>query len=219
MKKPPYFKFYVKDFVFDTVGMSNEELGVYMRCLINSYKSGKIPKTKEDESLFKELKSSFQEYNDICERNRKNRLKSDTNKNDSSTTGARAVHERSTTLVNQEPRTNNQEPYKKKSIKEKEFEEFWKHCPKKVGKGDARKKYGKALEKTTHLELLVAIRSHNEQMNGRDKQYIPNPSTWLNQERWLDETAENTDIDKPDKTLMDFGGNFRAYQEYLNNGQ
>jgi len=72
---------------------------------------------------------------------------------------------------------------KKKSIKEK-FEEFWKEYPKKIGKGAAKPKYEIALKKTSHEEIMAGVKNYKF---NHDKQFIPNPATWLFQERWLDE--------------------------------
>ena len=63
-----------------------------------------------------------------------------------------------------------------------DFDAFWKQYPKKVGKGAALKSYQKALRKTSHQEIMAGVAKYNP-----DPDYICNPSTWLNQERWSDE--------------------------------
>lgn len=90
---------------------------------------------------------------------------------------------------NLKPITNN--PFKKEKIqKEKgDFEEFWKLCPRRVGKGDAEAKYWKAREEVSREFLLAAIEAHAKECKGRDQQYIPHPGTWLHQKRYHDETA------------------------------
>lgn len=65
------------------------------------------------------------------------------------------------------------------------FDEFWSAYPRKVGKGQARKAYATALKKTDHDTLLAAIRATPPP---EDPKYFPHASTWLNGERWLDET-------------------------------
>ena len=75
------------------------------------------------------------------------------------------------------------------------FEAFWKEYPKKVGKGDARKSWGKikpgkALQETM-LKTLRAARE-SDQWKADGGKYIPNPSTWLNQERWTDDVSTYT---------------------------
>lgn len=70
-----------------------------------------------------------------------------------------------------------------------DFEIFWLHSPRKVGKGSARKAYRKALTKTSPEILLAGITAHAVAMSGKDETYIPYPATWLNQERWNDQPA------------------------------
>jgi len=75
------------------------------------------------------------------------------------------------------------------------FEAWWKEYPKKVGKGDARKSWcrikpGKALQETM-LKTLRAARE-SDQWKADGGKYIPNPSTWLNQERWTDDVSTYT---------------------------
>lgn len=103
--KPPYIRLYIKDFAFDVQELTDEQLGKYMRAFIKAYKDEKIPKEKSNEMLFKELEKSFSQYSAVCERNRKNRTKTNSYKNDSSTTGQRLDDHRLT--KNQEPITNN----------------------------------------------------------------------------------------------------------------
>jgi uncharacterized protein YdaU (DUF1376 family) len=81
--------------------------------------------------------------------------------------------------------------HKKKKIqkKESEFEEFWNLCPRRVGKGAAREKYWKAREKIQREDLNRAIKRHAREVKGKEKEFIPHPSTWLHQERYHDETT------------------------------
>lgn len=73
------------------------------------------------------------------------------------------------------------------------FAQFWEAYPSKVGKPVAEKAYAKALKRIPGPDppavLLAAIgraRTSRKWLDG----IIPNPSTWLNQDRWLDEPAE-----------------------------
>jgi superfamily II DNA helicase RecQ len=72
---------------------------------------------------------------------------------------------------------------------EEHFQTFWELYPKKVGKGGARTSYKRALKKTTAENILSALRKQSHKW--KDKQFIPHPTTWLNQERWEDETEIN----------------------------
>jgi hypothetical protein len=83
---------------------------------------------------------------------------------------------------------------KVKESKVKDFEVFWKEYPKKVGKGKARDVFNKIIKITTLDILLTAIdnQSKSEQWTKDNGQFIPNPATWLNQERWEDEIQIKT---------------------------
>lgn len=71
-----------------------------------------------------------------------------------------------------------------------DFEAFWAICPRKVGKGAARKAYAKAVKAENPATLFSAMQRHAEEVRGKDEQYIPHPATWINQERWNDEPAQ-----------------------------
>ena len=79
------------------------------------------------------------------------------------------------------------------------FEEFWKAYPKKIGKGYAFECFKKIRVSRSLLDtMLEAIaKQKKSDMWKRDKgQYIPNPSTWLNQKRWEDDLGGETE-EKP----------------------
>lgn len=71
------------------------------------------------------------------------------------------------------------------------FDEFWQLWPKREAKKDARRAWDKlsAVNKTAALAALPAhvARWRNE---GRARNHIPHPATWLNGERWEDELGE-----------------------------
>jgi DNA-binding transcriptional ArsR family regulator len=70
------------------------------------------------------------------------------------------------------------------------FDEFWTAYPKKVDKGHGRKAYTAAIKRgITAATLLAAARAHAEHHHTlrTPRQYIPNPATWLNGERYDDE--------------------------------
>ena len=71
------------------------------------------------------------------------------------------------------------------------FAEFWAEYPKKVGKGAAEKAFRK-LKASVYPLLIPAIERQRRtaQWQKDGGQYVPNPATWLNQERWLDEIRD-----------------------------
>lgn len=71
------------------------------------------------------------------------------------------------------------------------FERFWDVYPKKVGKKDAMRAFGKVKADVQVLIDAVNRQKLSSQWCKDGGQYIPNPSTWLNQERWNDELDTN----------------------------
>ena len=95
-----------------------------------------------------------------------------------------------------------------------DFLEFWKEYPKKVGKGDAFKKWKKAkLTNTDKTDIMNALNWQKKSDRWRNDygRFIPNPSTYISQRRWEDEPDLNfnSDITDPSRytdgdTLPDF---------------
>jgi hypothetical protein len=75
------------------------------------------------------------------------------------------------------------------------FEKFWESYPKKTGKGAALKSWQKIKDKNATLDLILgALAWQTETINWQKEngQYVPNPATYLNQQRWLDEQSGYT---------------------------
>ena len=86
------------------------------------------------------------------------------------------------------------------SIKDNLFDLFWQSYPKKIGKGYAKKCFDKIKPSKELVDTMIeAINVQKKsEMWQRDKgQYIPNPSTWLNQQRWLDDLNIEIERDNP----------------------
>ena len=66
------------------------------------------------------------------------------------------------------------------------FETWWTAYPLKKGKGEARAAYVKACKKVSGERLQEAVEDFRDDPNKGDT-YLPNPATWLNQERWDDD--------------------------------
>lgn len=76
------------------------------------------------------------------------------------------------------------------------FDDFWSVYPKRVGKGAARKAWDKAMTgcdaEALSLEIMLAVdvQKRYRQEAEAAGEFLPpwkHPSTWLNQECWLDE--------------------------------
>jgi DNA-binding Lrp family transcriptional regulator len=89
-----------------------------------------------------------------------------------------------------DPNTKKPEARSQKDNYIDQFEDFWSFCPRKVGKGQARKAYTTALKKTSHDQLMAGMRQYAVSVKDRDPEFIAHPATWLNGERWSDEQAE-----------------------------
>ena len=73
------------------------------------------------------------------------------------------------------------------------FDAFWKIYPRKVGKGAARTAWEK-IKPSKKLQTLISSRvgvhSNSHDWTKDDGQYVPNPATYLNQERWEDDLTK-----------------------------
>ena len=85
------------------------------------------------------------------------------------------------------PVSNNLEDKPTTNILLSTFEDFWEVYPKKIGKGQARAAYNGAMKKVTPDELIAALKRYVAYSAPKEKQFTPNPATWLNGERWGDE--------------------------------
>ena len=90
-----------------------------------------------------------------------------------------------------------QHRYENKNVKKErtyiysvEFDEIWKLYPVKKNKHISFLKYKKALKDKSHDQLKNILEKHISSWVGKEKQYIPHLSTWLNQKRYLDEITK-----------------------------
>ena len=92
---------------------------------------------------------------------------------------------------------DNGDPSKVKISKEKrtkdtyssEFELFWNEYPRKVGKTNAYKSWDKQNLDSLSEKIIKKVKEYknNQQWQKENGQFIPHPTTWLNQGRWEDE--------------------------------
>jgi len=66
------------------------------------------------------------------------------------------------------------------------FNEFWTAYPRKVGKIAARKAWIRALREASPIFIIHAVRHYPFDLS-ENKRFVPHPSRWLNEGRWLDE--------------------------------
>lgn len=83
---------------------------------------------------------------------------------------------------------------RKKEIN-KDFDLFWEHYPKKVGKKKVQDKFN---ANNYPIDLIIKnIELQKKSDQWQNQQYIPNPETYLNQERWTDEVVLSMTDDNP----------------------
>ena len=70
-----------------------------------------------------------------------------------------------------------------------QFEDFWSICPRKTAKGLARRAWLKAIKTALPETIIDGIKAYAKSTQGTESQYIAHPATWLNGERWSDETT------------------------------
>lgn len=78
----------------------------------------------------------------------------------------------------------------KPNVQAERFAIFWQAYPKKIAKGAAERAWRKIKPSAELLQKMLAAIERgkiSKQWNKDNGQYIPNPSTWLNQKRWEDE--------------------------------
>ena len=68
------------------------------------------------------------------------------------------------------------------------FAEFWNLYPRKIGKPKAHASWKAVtkLSESKQQEVLDGLKKHLPSLNGKEQQFVPHPTTWLNQHRWAD---------------------------------
>lgn len=77
-------------------------------------------------------------------------------------------------------------------LQQQPFETFWQAYPRKVGKKNAWEAWCKVNPDTTLASKILESakkQAQSPQWTKDDGRFIPHPTTWLNQERWNDETT------------------------------
>ena len=97
---------------------------------------------------------------------------------------------------NPESRIQNPESEDPRMRTESDFDLFWKAYPRKVGKQKALKAFKKVTVPVEALLAAIAVQKQSAQWKKNNGEFIPHPTTWLNEGRWDDELAESSEIPK-----------------------
>lgn len=68
-----------------------------------------------------------------------------------------------------------------------DFDDWYQHYPKKVARGQAERAFNRAIKLVDLETLIKATKAYAAKFEGKDRQYIKNPSTWLTGKCWLDD--------------------------------
>jgi hypothetical protein len=101
------------------------------------------------------------------------------------------------TLI-KEPSNQRKEPDISSSSVDDGFDEFWAIYPRKVAKGAARKAWKTALKKANKDDILAGAILYASIRRYQDDTFTAHPSTWLNAERWADETMLDDNDPEPE---------------------
>lgn len=70
------------------------------------------------------------------------------------------------------------------------FEQFWQAYPRRVAKGAAKRSWDKLEKMGTDLNAVVeGAKRYALQRRGQEQAYTAHPATWLNAQRWLDDSS------------------------------
>lgn len=108
-------------------------------------------------------------------------------------------------VIQSKNESKNESESESKSAREEAFDVFWAAYPRKVGKGAARKAFAK-LPAAVFPLLVPAVEAQKQcaQWRKNGGEYIPNPATWLNQERWEDKLPDTRTANAKAQELDDF---------------
>lgn len=191
MSSPTYIPFFLDD--LDALEpLCEEERGRLFTALLQYGKTGELAELSGNEKfLFPMFKGRidrfYKSYQETCERN-KNNIK----KRYTKSTTVYGGSERTRSLPSEEEEEEETESKSEaksnpNTSRASAFDVFWKAYPKKTGKEAAKKSFARAKADIGTMLSALEVQKQSEQWTKNNGQFIPNPTTWLNQGRWEDE--------------------------------
>lgn len=92
------------------------------------------------------------------------------------------------------------------------FEDFWRLYPRKVSKRAAEKSWKREVLSTPPDQIIEGLRRQLPFYAIRDQQFIPHPSTWLNNARWEDEVQIPVKTEKK-RSILDAARDRFSYSD------
>ena len=170
--------------------LSDAEAGRLYRALLRYSETGEVADLRGNErfvfaSMQSQIDRDNEKYAERCKKNQENALQRYANASERMQSHANAAKEK-------------EKEKEKENIYLDRFSRFWDRYPKKVAKQEAKKAFLKLKPDEELLEeILSAIHEQKKQEQWKNKQYIPNPATWLNRRQWEDEIILGGD--EPDR--------------------
>lgn len=214
MSKSPAFQFYAADFMIGIMGMSDEEVGIYIKMLATQWLHGSLPNCKktikkminsrkvpsemvmrkfvisDDGFLRNERMEKVREKQKSFVETRKENANKRWNKEQNDDALAMHVHSKEP-CINDALHLHSSSSTSRVLSKDNtlaDCEEIFKLYPLKVAKKAGIDAIKKALKKTSKAVLIEAVTAYAEAKK-LDPSYTANPATWFNQERWLDDRS------------------------------
>lgn len=91
------------------------------------------------------------------------------------------------------------DPLNKQATEPDLFDQFWERYPRKLGTGEARQAFLKAVKAHGADIILAGVQRFADDPNLPAPQFIPRAATWLNQERWHDDAYTAPEASRDDK--------------------
>ena len=222
MDKAPAFQFYPKDWLTDpdVVCMSMAQKGAYITLICYCWREDKLPNNEDYirkllgnipkwKTLWNGIKHKFEIQGDylLHPRLEKEKIKQEEYRNKKSIAGKKGMEKRwnkpkiiDNTVNNSLITKNNSSSSTSSSIAHSSdiytssFNEFWEIYPRKVGKKKALQEWHKINHDDGLLtRILESLEKQKKSKQWDNKQFIPHPATWLNQERWDDLIEPDSD--------------------------
>jgi uncharacterized protein YdaU (DUF1376 family) len=214
MSKSPAFQFYAADFMIGIMGMTDEEVGIYIKMLSTQWLHGSLPNCKktikkminsrkvpsemvmrkfsisDDGFLRNERMEKVREKQKSFIETRKENANKRWNKPENENALAMHVHDGSickTDALHLHSSSSSSRVLSKDNTL-RNCEEIYDLYPLKVGKKAGIDAIMKALKKTSKEVLIEAVTAYAAAKK-IDPSFTANPATWFNQERWLDDRA------------------------------
>ena len=184
-------KLFISDFEDVLDVLSDEQFGALFRALQRYIMYGESAKLPDDLKLtWITLKAHVNRINDYSQRQAEYGKAGGRPKGyqrvDKGTEGFKASESEFRIPITE---SKNKDNKNKDTVRAKEdFNQFWESWPKKVGKADAIKAWNRHQKQIPTITRLVGVIEMNKHSDQWKRGIIPNPATWINGQRWDDDT-------------------------------